>query len=416
MKKLKDKKLSKDEYDEEYDVLRASAETVDMEYYREVDKIKASISLRDFYVRRNQELLSKKEKSLAISFQSEIERIKKEKKGQLEVQYRSSIENEKAEVKETLQSKLKADKAEKVENETVRKYLIYFRPEDTNEKVKDLEKQIEAIDANYLTYDNRAEKAKIERQEKALNSILGGYVKNPFLPTYLFSPETLAQTVRDTTKEPEWCLESLNDRQKLAVRRALASESLFLLQGPPGTGKTQVIAEITAQLTKQGKKVLISSETHKAIDNVFERLPKIPEIRPLRLISSQNGKETNYSPERLVDNFYLNISGNLEKQVRRFEHFEETKLVFDEQMKALRFDYEKVIKLKRDNANIERERTSLIDLINKLNIELEQIRETLSIAKEETEKYRRTNKYIESYRFDGEGAVEIYMEQFRREV
>ena len=416
MKKLKDKKLSEDEYDEEYDVLRASAETVDMEYYQEVDKIKASISLRDFYVRRNQELILKKEKSLAISFQSEIERIKKEKKGQLEVQYRGSIENEKTEVKERLQSKLKADKAEKVENETVRKYLIYFRPEDTNEKVKDLEKQIEAIDANYLTYDNRAEKAKIERQEKALNSILGGYVKNPFLPTYLFSPETLAQTVRDTTKEPEWCLESLNDRQKLAVRRALASESLFLLQGPPGTGKTQVIAEITAQLTKQGKKVLISSETHKAIDNVFERLPKIPEIRPLRLIPSQNGKETNYSPERLVDNFYLNISGNLEKQVRRFEHFEETKLVFDEKMKALRFDYEKVLKLKRDNANIERERTSLIDLINKLNIELEQIRETLSIAKEETEKYRRTNKYIESYRFDGEGAVEIYMEQFRREV
>ena len=416
MKKLKGKKLSKGEYEEEYETLRASDAAVDTEYDQEVDKIKASISLRNFYIHRNQELLSKKEKSLSISFQSEIERIKKEKKAQLEVQYRGSIEEEKSDAKETLQSKLKADKAEKVENETIRRYLIYFRPEDTNDKVKDLEKQIEVIDANYLTYDNRAEKAKIERQEKALNSILGGYVKNPFLPTYLFSPETLAQTVRDTTKEPEWCLESLNDRQKLAVRRALASESLFLLQGPPGTGKTQVIAEITAQLTKQGKKVLISSETHKAIDNVFERLPKIPEIRPLRLIPSQNGKETNYSPERLVDNFYLNISGNLEKQVRRYEHFEETKRVFDEQMKTLRIDYEKVLKLKRDNANIERERTSLIDLINKLNIELEQIRETFTTAKEETEKYRRTNKYIESYRFDGEDAVENYIDQFRHEV
>ncbi len=390
--------------------------SLDVKYYQEVDKIRESISLRNFYIRRNQELLSKKEKSLAIKFQSEIERSRKEKKGQLEVQLRGSIEKEKAEAKETLQSKLKADKAERVENETVRKYLIYFRPEDTNDKVKDLEKQIEIIDANYLTYDNRAEKAKIERQEKALNSILGGYVKNPFLPTYLFSPETLAQTVRDTAKEPEWCLESLNDRQKLAVRRALESESLFLLQGPPGTGKTQVIAEITAQFTKQGKKVLISSETHKAIDNVFERLPKIPEIRPLRLIPSQNGKETNYSPERLVDNFYLNISGNLEKQVRRFEHFEETKRVFDEQMKTLRVDYEKVLKLKRDNAKIERERASLIDLINKLNIELEQNREALTVAKEETEKYRRTNKYIESYRFDGEDAVESYLEQFKQKV
>ena len=415
-KKHKGKKLSEDIYNEKYDILRASAEIVDKEYYQEIDRIRASISIREYYMRRNQELLSKKEKSIAISFQSEIEGIKKEKKGQLEIQYRKSVENEKIEIKEKLQAKLKEDKAEKVENETVRKYLIYFRPEDTNEKVKDLEKQIEELDANYLIYDNRAEKAKIERQEKALNSILGGYVKNPFLPTYLFSPETLAQTVRDTVIEPEWCLESLNDRQKLAVKRALASESLFLLQGPPGTGKTQVIAEITAQFAKQGKKVLISSETHKAIDNVFERLPKIPEIRPLRLIPSQNGKETNYSPERLVDNFYINISENLEKQVRRFEHFEETKLVFDEQMKALRLDYEKVLKLKRDNANVERERSSLVDLINKLNVEREHIRETLSLAKEETERYRRTNKYIESYRFDGEGAVDSYLEQYTREV
>lgn len=373
IKRLKDKKLPAKEYDEQYNVLTADKKTVDDEYYQAVAEIKASISIREYYVRRNQELLLKKEKSLAIAVQSEIEKIKKEKKSQLEIQYRTPIENEKNEIKDSLQSRLKADKAEKVENETVRRYLIYFRPEDSNDKVKDLEKQIDAIDARYLTYDNRAEKAKIDRQEKALNSILGGYVKNPFLPSYLFAPEMLAQTARDETKEPEWCLESLNDRQKLAVKRALQSESLFLLQGPPGTGKTQVIAEITAQFTRQGKKVLISSETHKAIDNVFERLPKIPEIRPLRLIPSQNGRETNYSPEKLVDNFYRNISENLEKQVRRFEHFEETKLDFDEQMRLLRYDYEKVLKLKRNNANIERERSSLIDLINKLNIELEQI-------------------------------------------
>lgn len=416
IKRLKDKKLPAKEYDEQYNALTADKKTVDDEYYQAVAEIKASISIREYYVRRNQELLSKKEKSLAIAVQSEIEKIKKEKKSQLEIQYRTPIENEKNEIKDSLQSRLKADKAEKVENETVRRYLIYFRPEDSNDKVKDLEKQIDAIDARYLTYDNRAEKAKIDRQEKALNSILGGYVKNPFLPSYLFAPEMLAQTARDETKEPEWCLESLNDRQKLAVKRALQSESLFLLQGPPGTGKTQVIAEITAQFTRQGKKVLISSETHKAIDNVFERLPKIPEIRPLRLIPSQNGRETNYSPEKLVDNFYRNISENLEKQVRRFEHFEETKLDFDEQMRLLRYDYEKVLKLKKDNANIEKERSSLIDLINKLNIELEQIRDTLSRAKEETEKYRRTNKYIESYRFDGEGAIDSYLEQFRREV
>ena len=74
----------------------------------------------------------------------------------------------------------------------------------------------------------------------------------------------------------------------------------FLLQGPPGTGKTQVISELVAQYTRQGKKVLISSETHKAIDNVFERLPKDPNIRPIRLIPNKNAKkETDYSPDKL---------------------------------------------------------------------------------------------------------------------
>ena len=63
MKKLKDKKLSDEEYDEEYDILRASAETVDIEYYREVDRIKESLSIRDFYVARNNRLIENKQKS-----------------------------------------------------------------------------------------------------------------------------------------------------------------------------------------------------------------------------------------------------------------------------------------------------------------------------------------------------------------
>lgn len=177
-----------------------------------------------------------------------------------------------------------------------------------------------------------------------------------------------------------------------------------------------MIAEITAQLTKQGKKVLISSETHKAIDNVFDRLPKIPEIRPLRLIPSTNGKETNYSPEKLVDNFYLNICGNLEKQVKRFENYEETKAVFDEQMRMLRFDYDKVLKLKRENAKIEAERSAIVEKINRLNSELEGIRAEMTGMKEREDMFRRTEKFVDSFRFDGEGVATEFIERYKREV
>ena len=384
----------------------------------EADKTKAmqSVSLRSFYLSRNARLIENKRKSLAIAMQAELDRLKKERKSQLEVQYQGAITAEKADVKRELQEQLGKDKAEKIENETVSRYQIYFRPNDITDTVSAIQKEVEKYSTAYLTYDNRAEKAKIERQEKALNSFLCGYVKNPYLPAYLFAPETLAQTVRAVQADPEWCLESLNDRQKTAVKRALASESLFLLQGPPGTGKTQVIAEITAQLARQGKKVLISSETHKAIDNVFERLPKIPEIRPLRLIPSQNGKETNYSPERLVDNFYANISGNLERQVRRFEHFEETKATFDDEMKSLRREYDRLLRLKSENAKIENERQSISNIVNKLNEELQSLRDQLALARETIEEYRRTIKYIESYRLSSEGAKEQYIDVFTRKL
>ena len=399
-----------------YDAAVAKAEAIDLVYYDELEKNKASISLRDFYFRRNRELIAKKEKSFAISCQAEIDRVRKEKEKQLEIQYKSQKNEEKAAIKEEFQKQLANEKVIKIENETIRVYRIYFRPTDITDKISEISKSIEAIEPKYLVYDNRAEKAKIERQEKALASIAGGYVKNPYLPTYLFAPGELKQISRMSEKEPNWCLESLNDGQKLAVRRALASESIFLLQGPPGTGKTQVIAEITAQLAKQGKKVLISSETHKAIDNVFERLPKIPEIRPLRLIPSQNGKDTNYSPERLVDNFYANISGNLERQVNRFEHFEENKAIFNEDMKRLRMEYDRLLRLKRDNAKAEAERDKLITVINKLNEQLETQRAALGEIKEIIEQYRRTEKYIENYRFSTDGAAEEYVQGYRAAV
>lgn len=386
------------------------------EYDKRIEMAKAQVSLRDHYIRRNMALIEKKQKSLAIRCQEELDKLKKEKKSQLEFQYTEIVDSEKIEIKNVLLQKLNEDKAEKIENETVRRYQIYFRPQDITDKVKEIEKHIEEIAPRYLTYDNRAEKAKIDRQEKALTSILGGYVKNPFLPTYLFSPETLAQSSVEEIKDPEWCLESLNDRQKLAVKRALQSESIFLLQGPPGTGKTQVIAEITAQLTKRGKKVLISSETHKAIDNVFDRLPKIPEIRPLRLIPSQNGKETNYSPERLVDNFYLNICGNLEKQVARYDNYKETREEFDSTMKSLRLDYDRLLKLQRENADTERKRNNLLSEINRLTGENEVLREKLLAAKEDTEKYTRTLKYVESYRFLGEGADSNVLDKYAEQV
>lgn len=61
------------------------------------------------------------------------------------------------------------------------------------------------------------------------------------------------------------------------ILKALASEDLFFMQGPPGTGKTTAIVEIVLQLikAKPNARILISSETHVAVDNALDRLAKV---------------------------------------------------------------------------------------------------------------------------------------------
>ncbi|WP_312410247.1 AAA domain-containing protein [Pseudescherichia sp.] len=58
------------------------------------------------------------------------------------------------------------------------------------------------------------------------------------------------------------------------ILKALACDDLFFIQGPPGTGKTTAIVEIILQVVKAkpNARILISSETHVAVDNALDRL------------------------------------------------------------------------------------------------------------------------------------------------
>lgn len=62
------------------------------------------------------------------------------------------------------------------------------------------------------------------------------------------------------------------DEQRDFVRKALATADFALLEGPPGSGKTTTIIELIIQLCKQGKRVLLVSSTHVAVDNVLKRI------------------------------------------------------------------------------------------------------------------------------------------------
>jgi AAA domain len=70
----------------------------------------------------------------------------------------------------------------------------------------------------------------------------------------------------------------VNDVQ-LQILRQVDTKAQTLVQGPPGTGKTHTAAALLSHLLAQGKRVLVTAHTDRALREVREKLPA--EIKPL---------------------------------------------------------------------------------------------------------------------------------------
>jgi hypothetical protein len=55
------------------------------------------------------------------------------------------------------------------------------------------------------------------------------------------------------------------NREQLEIAKRLARRDCVLVQGPPGTGKTHTIANLLGHLLAQGKRVLVTPHTPKAL-------------------------------------------------------------------------------------------------------------------------------------------------------
>lgn len=67
--------------------------------------------------------------------------------------------------------------------------------------------------------------------------------------------------------------------QQLQVIRKVDSSAQVLVQGPPGTGKTHTAAALLSHLLAQGKRVLVTAQTDRALIEVRSKLPHA--IKPL---------------------------------------------------------------------------------------------------------------------------------------
>lgn len=90
--------------------------------------------------------------------------------------------------------------------------------------------------------------------------------------TVAYSPVQSIPTQYQKLREADMLTPFLLDAsQEAAFRRIKKGESL-VIQGPPGTGKSQLICNLIADFTAQGKRVLVVSQKRAALDTVYERL------------------------------------------------------------------------------------------------------------------------------------------------
>jgi superfamily I DNA and/or RNA helicase len=67
---------------------------------------------------------------------------------------------------------------------------------------------------------------------------------------------------------------AIDASQEAAIKQVKEGYSI-VVQGPPGTGKSQLIANLIADFTARGKKVLVVCQKRVALDTVYQRLQKV---------------------------------------------------------------------------------------------------------------------------------------------
>ena len=137
-----------------------------------------------------------------------------------------------------------------------------------------------------LQIDAKATEKQIRRQQQALDDIRYPEAEHTErLRNVLLHP---ADSRSDSMplRTFKWFTPEIDDNKKDTIVKALAAKDFFVVEGPPGTGKTTFISELILQHLSRWpeKRILVTSQTHIAVDNAIDRVAQIrPDLKIVRI-------------------------------------------------------------------------------------------------------------------------------------
>lgn len=174
-----------------------------------------------------------------------------------------------------------------------------------------------------LAINTLAAQRALDHQTAALNTVFYDRAVSAELKGIILDPRTAEPVVEVDDVVPTSADFDQEKREILA--RALGVQDILAIEGPPGTGKTKLIAEIVVQWLKRNPRhrILLSSQTHTALDNVLERITETG--LPLEMIRIGRSDETRISElghklllERRVEAWIKDVRKAAEADMQRW--------------------------------------------------------------------------------------------------
>ena len=184
---------------------------------------------------------------------------------------------------------------------------------------------------NYLNLYDMGQKVKLESIDNSLKLINQGASGSACeLLEYIIGSKEMPSnnSARTENDNKDKYIAGLDNSQKQAFLMATDGSPVSLIKGPPGTGKTYVINAIVQYITKELKqKVVISSQTHVAIDNVLDELMENYDlIIPNRITNRRN----RYSGEEIDATLYKTWAKKFENHNARATDKKLSKAILDD--------------------------------------------------------------------------------------